>query len=84
MYLLLYLKLYLHAIYLKIFFESFRQATELDPTNAVFYANRSLAHLRQESFESALEDEILSAKNDPTLEKTLDEIHLDSNDIGMI
>lgn len=46
--------------------EMYTKAIELDPKNAVYYANRSLAHLRQESFGSALEDGILAVKNDPT------------------
>lgn len=46
--------------------EMYTQAIELDPNNAVYYANRSLAHLRQECFGSALEDGILAVKNDPT------------------
>lgn len=41
-------------------------AIELDPKNAVYYANRSLAHLRQESFGSALEDGISAVKADPS------------------
>lgn len=44
----------------------YSKAIELDPTNAIYYANRSLAHLRQESFGSALEDGILAVKNDPS------------------
>lgn len=44
----------------------YTKAIELDPTNAVYFANRSLAHLRQESFGSALEDGILAVRNDPT------------------
>lgn len=44
----------------------YTKAINLQPQNAVYYANRSLAHLRQESFGSALEDGILSVKNDPT------------------
>lgn len=43
----------------------YTRAIELDPSNAVYYANRSLAHLRQESFGSALEDGISAVKNDP-------------------
>lgn len=44
----------------------YTKAIELEPKNAVYFANRSLAHLRQESFGSALEDGILAVKNDPT------------------
>lgn len=44
----------------------YSKAIELDPTNAIYYANRSFAHLRQESFGSALEDGILAVKYDPT------------------
>lgn len=43
----------------------YTSAIELDPNNAVYYANRSLAHLRQESFGSALEDGISAVKADP-------------------
>lgn len=46
--------------------EMYSKAIEMDPKNAVYYANRSLAHLRQESFGSALEDGILAVKSDPT------------------
>lgn len=46
--------------------EMYSKAIDLDPKNAVYYANRSLAHLRQESFGSALEDGIFAVKNDPT------------------
>lgn len=46
--------------------EMYTKAIELDPKNAVFYANRSLAHLRQESFGSALEDGISAVKVDPS------------------
>lgn len=44
----------------------YSKAIELEPTNAIYYANRSLAYLRQECFGSALEDGILAVKNDPT------------------
>lgn len=43
----------------------YNKCIELDPKNAIYYANRSLAHLRQESFGSALEDGILAVKFDP-------------------
>ncbi|XP_055307629.1 serine/threonine-protein phosphatase 5 [Sitodiplosis mosellana] len=46
--------------------EMYTKAIELDPKNAVYYANRSLAHLRLEMFGSSLEDGILAVKNDPT------------------
>lgn len=45
--------------------EMYTKAIDLDPKNAVFFANRSLAHLRQESFGSALEDGIAAVKVDP-------------------
>lgn len=45
--------------------ELYTKAIELDPTNAVFFANRSLAHLRQESFGYALNDAVSSLKADP-------------------
>lgn len=37
----------------------------MDPLNAVYYANRSLSYLRQESFGYALNDAIASMKSDP-------------------
>lgn len=45
--------------------ELYTKAIELDPKNAVFYANRSLAHLRQESFGSALLDGIAAVNSNP-------------------
>lgn len=45
--------------------ELYTKAIELDPANAVFFANRSLAHLRQESFGYALNDAVSSLKADP-------------------
>lgn len=45
--------------------EMYAKAIELEPNNAVYYANRSLAHLRLESFGSALEDGVMAVKNDP-------------------
>lgn len=45
--------------------EMYTKAIESDPNNAVYYANRSLAHLRVESFGSALEDGIAAVKSDP-------------------
>lgn len=46
--------------------ELYTKAIDLIPTSAVFYANRSLAHLRLESFGSALEDGISAVKSDPS------------------
>lgn len=46
--------------------EMYTKAIELKPTNAIYYANRSLAHLRQESFGFALQDGIAAVKADPT------------------
>lgn len=43
----------------------YTKAIELNPNNAIYYANRSLAHLRQESFGSALQDGISAVKLDP-------------------
>lgn len=54
--------------------DMYTKAIELDPKNAVYFANRSLAHLRQESFGSALEDGILAVKNDPTYLKVSENI----------
>lgn len=45
--------------------ELYTKAIEIDPLNAVYYANRSLANLRQESFGYALNDAISSMKTDP-------------------
>lgn len=39
--------------------EMYTKAIELDPKNAVYYANRSLAHLRLEMFGLSLEDGML-------------------------
>lgn len=44
----------------------YTKAIELNPNNAIYYANRSLAHLRQESFGFALQDGISAVKADPT------------------
>lgn len=46
--------------------ELYTKAIELMPTSAVYYANRSLAHLRLESFGSALEDGVSAVKSDPS------------------
>lgn len=46
--------------------ELYTKAIELDSSNAVFYANRSLAHLRQESFGSALQDGIAAVSSNPS------------------
>uniref|UniRef100_A0A1A9WC09 protein-serine/threonine phosphatase n=1 Tax=Glossina brevipalpis TaxID=37001 RepID=A0A1A9WC09_9MUSC len=46
--------------------QMYTKAIELMPSNAIFYANRSLAHLRQESFGFALQDGISAVKADPT------------------
>ncbi|CRK90452.1 CLUMA_CG004156, isoform A [Clunio marinus] len=45
--------------------ELYTKAIEIDPHNAVYYANRSLANLRQESFGYALNDALSSMKSDP-------------------
>lgn len=45
--------------------ELYTKAIELIPDSAVFYANRSLAHLRQESFGFALTDGISAVQSDP-------------------
>lgn len=47
----------------------YTKAIESDPMNCVYYANRSLAHIRQESFGSALEDGISAVKADPSYVK---------------
>lgn len=44
----------------------YTKAIEMDPNNAVYYANRSLAHLRQESFGSALTDGISAVNSNPS------------------
>lgn len=46
--------------------EMYTKAIELNPGNAIYYANRSLAHLRQESFGYALQDGIAAVKADPS------------------
>lgn len=45
--------------------ELYTKAIEIDPQNAVYYANRSLSYLRQESFGYALNDAMSSMKSDP-------------------
>uniref|UniRef100_A0A1B0CSV4 protein-serine/threonine phosphatase n=1 Tax=Lutzomyia longipalpis TaxID=7200 RepID=A0A1B0CSV4_LUTLO len=45
--------------------EWYTEAIKLDSDNAVYYANRSLAHLRQESYGYALQDAISAVKADP-------------------
>lgn len=46
--------------------ELYTKAIEIDPTNAVYYANRSLANLRTELFGSALNDAVSAVKSDPS------------------
>ena len=43
----------------------YKKAIEICPC-AIYYANRSLAHLREESFGYALQDGIAAVKADPT------------------
>jgi len=43
----------------------YTKAIELQPNSAIYYANRSLAHLRQESFGYALQDGVSAVKADP-------------------
>lgn len=43
----------------------YTRAIELQSSNAVYYANRSLAHLRQESFGFALTDGEAAVQSDP-------------------
>lgn len=45
--------------------EMYTKAIELDPENAVCYANRSFAHLREEAFGYALQDAIAAIKANP-------------------
>lgn len=45
--------------------EKYTKAIELIPNNAVFYANRSLAYMRQESFGFALQDGLSAVQADP-------------------
>lgn len=45
--------------------ELYTKAIEIDPQSAVYYANRSLSYLRQESFGYALNDAMSSMKSDP-------------------
>lgn len=49
--------------------EMYTKAIDADPKNGIFYANRSLAHLRQENFGYALEDAQKTIKVDPTYTK---------------
>lgn len=46
--------------------EFYTKAIELNPNNAVYYANRSLAYMRVESFGFALADGMSAVKSDPT------------------
>ncbi|EDV30264.1 uncharacterized protein Dana_GF23034 [Drosophila ananassae] len=46
--------------------DMYSKAIELQPNSAIYYANRSLAHLRQESFGYALQDGISAVKADPS------------------
>lgn len=46
--------------------ELYTKAIDASKPNAVYYANRSLAHLRQESFGFALSDGELAVKADPS------------------
>lgn len=45
--------------------ELYTKAIELDDQNAVYFANRSLAYLRTESYGYALQDAIAAVKADP-------------------
>lgn len=45
--------------------EKYTNAIDLDPENAIYFANRSLAHLRLESFGFALQDAVSAVKSDP-------------------
>jgi serine/threonine-protein phosphatase 5 len=58
------LSLFLDKIYDKAI-DLYSKAIELDPNNAVFYANRSLANLRTELFGYALNDAVSAVKVDP-------------------
>lgn len=44
----------------------YSKAIELYPSSAIYYANRALAHLRQESFGLALQDGVSAVKTDPS------------------
>lgn len=46
--------------------EFYTKAIEIDSSNAVYYANRSLANLRTELFGYALNDAVLAVKSDPS------------------
>lgn len=45
--------------------DKYTNAIDLDPENAIYFANRSLAHLRLESFGFALQDAVSAVKFDP-------------------
>ena len=49
--------------------ELYSKAIELNPTNAVYYANRSITHLKQESFGYALVDASKAIDLDSTYTK---------------
>lgn len=44
----------------------YSKAIELYPSSAIYYANRALAHLRQENFGLALQDGVSAVKTDPS------------------
>ncbi|KAH8311471.1 hypothetical protein KR044_006498 [Drosophila immigrans] len=46
--------------------EMYSKAIELYPSSAIYYANRALAHLRQENFGLALQDGVSAVKTDPS------------------
>jgi serine/threonine-protein phosphatase 5 len=47
----------------------YSKAIELDPDNAVYYANRSISHLKQENFGYALSDASKAIEMDSTYTK---------------
>ena len=46
--------------------ELYSKAIELNPTNAVYYANRSISHLRLENYGYALADASRAIETDKT------------------
>lgn len=56
--------LYFHDILQAI--ELYSKAIELNPTNAVYYANRSISHLRLENYGYALADASRAIETDKT------------------
>jgi hypothetical protein len=49
--------------------EGYTKATELNPTNAVYFGNRAFAHIKLEEYGSAVEDATVAIELDPAYVK---------------